>query len=496
MSAEAARQNDLAIRLAQAGRNDEALAAFARALEAAPGNALAHANRAILLANLGRRDEALADADASLAIDAGNAATWNTRGRVLADLGRLDEAAASFERALALQPQFVEARHNRGSALRELGRMREAIAEYERAIAMAPGFALAHRHRGEALLFMGEHEQAIASLTRAVALDPRDARACVAAAATLAAVKRHDQAAALLARALQLDPRFPGLRGQLQHALANVCAWRGMQEAVTRIVQAVRAGEDAAAPLVMLGITDSASDQLQCARHWVAAMAKEAAPMWRGERYDHARLRVAYLSSDFDEHAVSYLMARVFELHDRERFEVYALSTRPAPASPMRARLLRAFEHFADVQGRGDRDLAALIRSLEIDVVVDLNGHTMGSRTAALAHRPAPAAVSYLGFPGTLGASYVDYVIADGYLIPDGCEAQYAEQVVRLPDSFQANDDRRVIAPPPSRAAAQLPDEAVVLCAFGNSYKITPVLFDVWMRILAACPGSVLWLVD
>jgi predicted O-linked N-acetylglucosamine transferase (SPINDLY family) len=496
MNGEAARLNDLAIKLAQAGRDDEALACFGRALAADPRNALAYANRAVLLANLGRREDSLADAQASLAIDAGNAAAWNTRGRVLAELGRIAEAAASFDRALALQPALLEARFNRASALRELGRTADALADYERVVALAPNFALAHRHHGEALLLRGEYARAIASLQRAAELDPRDARACVAAAAALAALKRHDEAAALLSRALALDPRFPGLRGQLYHALANVCDWRARDAAAAEIVQAVRAGEAAAAPLVMLGITDSAADQLQCARTWVAALTKDAPPMWRGERYAHSRLRVAYLSSDFDEHAVSFLLARVFELHDRSRFEVFALSSGAAATGAMRARLVAAFEHFVDVSERNDRDLAALIRSLEIDIVVDLNGHTMGSRTAALAHRPAPIAVSYLGFPGTLGAPYVDCLIADRHVIPQALEAQYAERVVVMPDTFQANDDRRAVAPRPARAQAQLAADALVLCAFANSYKITPAVFGAWMRILAAYPGSVLWLVD
>lgn len=493
---EASRLNDLAIKLAQAGRNDEALACFARALEADPQHALAHANRAILLANMGRAQEALAAAERSLAIDAGNAATWNTRGRVLGELGRADDAVASFERALSLKPGFVEARHNRGSTLRQLGRLDDALADYDRAVALAPGFAAAHCGRGEVLFFLGRYDEAIASAQRAAALDPANARACVAGAAALAVLKRHDEAATLLSRALAIDPAFPGLRGQLFQALASLCDWRGRDEAAARIVESARAGERAAAPLVMLGVTDSPADQLRCARNWAAPMATGAAPLWRGECYAHARLRVGYLSSDFDEHAVSFLMARVFELHDRDRFEIFALSSGAPAASSMRDRLVAAFEHFVDVRGRNDRDLAALIRSLEIDVVVDLNGHTMGSRTGALAFRPAPAAVSYLGFPGTLGAPCVDYVIADRYVIPQHLEAQYAEKVIALPDTFQANDDARAIASTPSRAQAGLPDDGSVLCAFANSYKITPAVFDVWMHVLAACPGSVLWLLD
>jgi len=192
---------------------------------------------------------------------------------------------------------------------------------------------------------------------------------------------------------------------------------------------------------------------------------------------------------------VAYLMAGVFEQHDRSRFETFALSSGPDPEGGMRARLKGAFEHFIDVRDCGDRDLAALIREREIDIVVDLNGHTQGSRTRSLAWRPSPVAVTYLGFPGTLGAEYVDFLLADRFVIPEGLEAAYAEQVVCLPDTFQANDRSRASGRTGSRAEAGLPENAIVFCAFNNAYKITPPTFDVWMRLLEQADGSVLWLV-
>jgi len=518
-------------------RYDSALASYDHALALDPGFAVAHFERALTLHALGRLADALSSCDAAVALDPAHAEAWNHRGCVLGVLGRAHDAVASFDRALALRPAFaealanravalqaaadktaggadsaealsildqvlavdpglVEARNNRGSVLRELGRGVEALAEYDRALAQKPDFAVAHGNRGKVLAELQRYEEAIASFDRALALDPRSTDALVNRGAALAAAKRHDLAARDFARAIEIDPSVPAIPGLLFHARANVGDWEGYDEAAQRLVAGARGGKRTATPLVMLSVTDSARDQLACARTWVKeTLPASPSPLWRGERYDHPRIRLAYLSSDLDEHAVAYLMAGVFEQHDRSRFETFALSSGPDPEGGMRTRLKGAFEHFIDVRDRGDRDLAALIRERELDIVVDLNGHTQGSRTRSLAWRPSPVAVTYLGFPGTLGADYVDFLLADRFVIPESLEAAYAERVVCLPHTFQANDRSRAIGRTGARAEAGLPDNSIVFCAFNNAYKITPAIFDVWMRLLAQTEGSVLWLV-
>ena len=462
-------------------------------------------HRGCALAALERMDEAIASFDRALALRPGFPEALSNRavamqasgGRAAGEGARLAEVLAVLDRVLAERPELAEVRSNRGSVLREMGRSAEAMAEYDRALAIAPDLAVAHANRGKALGALLRYDEALSSFDAAVALDPRATDALVNRGATLAVLKRHDEAARDFAQALAIDPGLPAVPGLLLHARANVCDWEGLDAATQRIVADVRSGKRSVAPLVLLAVTDSGQDQLACARTWVKeTVPPSAPPLWRGERYDHARIRLAYLSSDLDEHAVAYLMAGMFERHDRARFETIALSSGPDPRGGMRGRLKAAFEHFVDVRDKSDRDVAALIREREVDIVVDLNGHTQGSRTGALASRPAPVAVSYLGFPGTLGASYVDYVIADRFVIPETQEACYAEKVVCLPDTFQANDRGRVIAPrTPTRAEAGLPERGFVFCAFNNSYKITPAMFDIWMRLLAQCEGSVLWLV-
>jgi predicted O-linked N-acetylglucosamine transferase (SPINDLY family) len=233
-----------------------------------------------------------------------------------------------------------------------------------------------------------------------------------------------------------------------------------------------------------------------CSQIWVRDKCSASpAPIWKGERYHHDRIRLAYLSADFRVHACSFLLAGLFEHHDRGRFETIAISFGDDDQSEMRSRVMAAFEHFIDVRNQGDLEVARLMRGLEVDIAVDLTGHTLSSRTGILAQRPAPVQVNYLGFPGTMGAPYMDYLIADAVVVPPGQEAHYAEKIVYLPECFQANDDRRGVgAMKPTRSAAGLPGSGFVFCCFNNSYKITPSLFERWLRLLKAVPGSVLWL--
>ncbi|MFO1413372.1 MAG: tetratricopeptide repeat protein [Burkholderiales bacterium] len=530
--------NDGGIAFAQAGRLADALAWLERAVATDPAHAMAHANRGLVLQALGRHADALAAFDRALALQPDYPEAWNNRGRSLGALARHREALASFERALALRPDFPEAaanravaqqvlaresaaapsgdamealarigpqhpsyadaRNDRGSLLLDAGRAEEALADYDRALAARPAFAVAHANRAKALTALGRDDEALAALDRALAGDAPFAEALAQRGALHAGAKRHAAAAADFERALALEPEMPLVPGLLLHARMQRCDWQDFAALRERAIAGARDGRRTASPLVMLSLTDDPAVQAACAR--AAAQAAWPVPgtaLWTGDRYGHARLRIAYLSSDFDEHAVAFLLAGVLEVHDRARVEVVAVSSgRPMPDSPMRARIVRACDRFVDVHGRTDREVAQALRALEADVVVDLNGPTLGSRTGALAWRPAPVQVAYLGFPGTCGATFVDGLLADRFVVPAGERAHYVEHVVDLPEVFQANDRARAIAPVPARAAVGLADDAFVFCAFANSYKIVPEMFARWMRVLAAVPRGVLWLLD
>ena len=435
-----------------------------RALAANPNVADAHSNLGLALLGLRRPDEALASLQQALALKPDTPAFLNNRGNALLALNRPAEALADYDRALRWQPDFVLAHNNRGNTLRALGRHDDALAAYDRALQIAPDYADALNNRGRAL---------------------RD-------------LKRFDEAAECFARLLVLAPQLPYVPGLLLASRLDSCDWSNYDAASAAIVAAVERGERADAPVSFFAHALSPKAQLACARLFAEAeYPVGGAPLVAGPPARRDRIRIAYLSADFHEHATAYLTAELFERHDRGRFEVTAISCGPDDASPMRARLVKAFDTFADARTMTDRAVAGLMHDSGIDIAVDLKGYTAFNRAGIFAHRGAPLQVSYLGHPGTMGASFIDYLIADRHIVPPAHEAAYSEQIVRLPDSYQVNDRRRRVAErTPSRAEAGLPEQGFVFCSFNNNFKIRPALFDVWMRLLRTVEGSVLWLLQ
>jgi predicted O-linked N-acetylglucosamine transferase (SPINDLY family) len=281
----------------------------------------------------------------------------------------------------------------------------------------------------------------------------------------------------------------------LLHAKCTACDWRDLGALVSEIVQGVREGQKVVTPLAFIAVSHSEEDNAKCSRVLMRDKFKAAStPLWRGERYRHERIRLVYLSADFAAHAVATQIAGVIERHDRARFETVAMSCGSNDASAMRARLQRAFERFLDIRGKSDAEVAAQIRAMEADIVVDLTGLTARSRPGILALRPCGLQVQYLGFAGSLGVDHIDYILADSTVIPERNQRHYAEKVVYLPDSYMPTDSGRRLAPSPSRTEAGLPERGFVFCAFNNTYKFSPEVFDSWMRLLLAVEDSVLWL--
>ena len=484
--------------LSALGRHDEALSSVDRALALRPDYAQALNSRGAILLDLGRPEEALASLDQAEAVQPGYPEAINNRGNALRALKRYEEAMSDYDRALGISPEFPDALSNRGSALLDLRRPGDALESYDRALAGDPAHADALLGRGTALRDLGRYGDALESYDRALAASPNLAEARSNRGVILQELGRAEEAVADFQRLVEVQPDYDYARGHLLHARQHSCDWRHFEADVARLTELVRTGKRAALPFELLAISGSAADQLQCARIH-AADKYPAAPRaaWNGERYDHERIRVAYLSADFQAHATSFLMAGLFEAHDRTRFETTAISFGPDTEDDMRARLRRAFGRFIDAPNQSSHETAKLLRELEIDVAVDLKGYTASGRVDILSHRAAPVQVSYLGYPGTLGAEYVDYVLADRTVIPEEQQSFYTEKVVYLPDSYQVNDSRRPVAgDAPTRAEVGLPERGFVYCSFNNSYKITPAIFDVWMRLLLRTEGSVLWLLE
>ena len=515
----------------QQGRLGEAESLCAQVLAAAPQDAFAHYVMALVKAGLGNTDQALSHYDAALAANPAMAEAWNNRGSLLWGLGRLDAALESYDRALALMPQVAGLWQNRASLLDQLMRFAEALESYDRLLALVPGEARAWAGRAGALRRLGRFDTALESYDRALSLTPADAVSWNNRAIILRDLGRIDEALQSYDRALasdpgyaealfnratvkwveraqllpaiadlewavMADPDFSYARGLLLHLKMYACDWRGFDAALARLDDAVRAGERAAEPFIYQGLSSSPADLQRCAAVHAAHRYPPGPALWWPRNHD--RIRIGYVSGEFRAQATAYLMAEMYERHDRSRFEIFAFDNGHDDASPMRRRLEKAFAgNIIPIAGLSDAAAAKIIADAEIDILINLNGYFGDHRMGVFAQRPAPVQVNYLGFPGTLGAGYIDYIIADDTVIPPGDEAHYSERLVRLPRCYQVNDSRREIAAEiPRRADCGLPDDAFVFCNFNSCYKLTPSTFAEWMAILVAVPDSVLWLLE
>lgn len=489
--------NNRATALCRLKRPREALASLDRALELQPLFATAYANRAAALIDCDRPEEALADGERALGLDPRQVDAHNNRGLALQRLGRLAEALDSLDRALRLQPGYAEAHVNRGNVLRELGRREEGLASIDRALQLQPYDPAARYSRAEALRHLGRSREALESYALALELKPDLLGALNDRARLLAELGRHEEAAAGFARVIEQEPDFELAAGHLLHCRLRGCDWTGYEASVAGLLAAVERGAPAVAPLWCLALTDSAALQLTCARTFARhQVPRGVVPLPPTGVRRAGKLRVAYLSSDFREHPVARLLAGVFEQHDRSRFETIGISLSTADHGDLGRRVAAAFDHWEEASRLADAEIAGLIRRLDVDILVDLNGWTQGMRPGVLARRPAPVQVSYLGYPGTSGTDYMDGLIADDFVVPQAMIGCYSERVVALPGVFQANDDRRAAgARAPTRAQAGLPETAFVLGSFSHVGKLTPALFEVWAGFLRTGRDSVLWLV-
>jgi len=414
----------------------------------------------------------------------------------LQQLGAVEEAVAAYRDALRARPAFPEALSNMAAALRTLRRLDEARASADRALALRPAYPRALNNRGLIAFDAGHGAAALEDFRRALALEPRFPEALHNLGTALMHLKRYAEAREAFVRLAQAAPQFAHAAGNVLFAQLCDGDWRDLEPLTAAVTAAVASGQHAAAPLPFVCVSGSPALQLRCAAAYTQAFFPPAAAAASGAaRAPGAKIRIGYLSGDLGEHAVSYLLAGVLERHDRARFETFAFAWGRRSDGAIRRRLERAFTRFVAVDELDDAAVVRLARELGIDIAVDLCGHTEGQRTGILARRAAPVQVNFLGLPATMGAPYVDYLIADPFLVPEQQEPHYAERIVRLGGGFQPNDDRRPHAPPtPPRAALGLPADARVLCSFNRTCKINPPIFAAWMRVLEALPDTVLWL--
>ena len=383
-------------------------------------------------------------------------------GIVLYDLKQLDAAVASYDKAIQLDPDYAEAYYNRGNALQHLRRFDAAASSYDKAIQLKPGYVEAYYNRGNAL----QH------------------------------LKRYEAAASSYDKAIQLKPDLDYLIGMRLHARMHLNDWSNLESNIAELITKIELGIKSSPSFDTLSLTTSLPIQRKAAEIWTKDRHPynlSLGPILKLQRSN--KIRIGYFSADFRNHAVSLLMAELFEIHDRSRFELIAFSFGADTNDAMRERVMAAFDKFIDVTSQPDSEVAILARSLKIDIAVDLGGHTGDNRMGIFSYRAAPIQVSYIGYPGTSGADYIDYLIADKTIIPKHSQQHYVEKIVYLPNSFQVNDRKRVISGKKfTREELGLPVEGFVFCCFNGSYKITPHVFDSWISILNSVTGSVLWL--
>jgi protein O-GlcNAc transferase len=502
-----------------------ALASFERSLRIAPDCVDTISCRANALFSLGQLDEAIAEYDRALGLDASHANSWNNRGNSLQQAGRFSEALESFNRALKLNPNFTEAWNNLGTLLRRLGRLEEALMCHSRAIAvspdsadswnrqaailldlyrhpdairsaahslsLSPGHVDAFMNEGLGWLGVGNPAEALVRFEKALHLQPELAEAHYLSGVALQQLGRHEEAVPSFQQTLLKNRYHRFALGGLANAALQSCDW-DLADTLKDRLNNVGSDHTVVPPLVMLGYFEDPALLQRAARTGCPAPKPEAGASFSAPT--GSKIRIAYLSGDFCEHATAYLTAGLFESHDRSNFEVFGISHGTDDQSAMRRRLASSFDRFFDVSERGDRDVARGLRELDIDILIDLKGHTRGARTEILALRPAPVQVNFLGYPGTMGASYMDYVIADATVLPYEQQPWYDEAIVHLPHCYQPQDSMFKVGAHPTRVSLGLPQDAFVFCCFNNHWKLTRVVVSIWMDLLRAIDGSVLWL--
>jgi predicted O-linked N-acetylglucosamine transferase (SPINDLY family) len=448
-------------KLHQQGKMAEAETLYRQILRVAPANKLALYSLSAILLNSGRHEDALLNTTTGTSANPDFAPLWFVHASALLALHRRDEALACYDRALVLDPKYIDVLVNSGVLLRDMLRDHDALMRFHRVLEINP-----------------EHEIALGNY-----------------GILLTESNQGAQGVAIFERLIRKNSDYPYGLGLLCYERMRMCVWTDFETTTRQITAGIQEGRKVCKTLAYMAISDLASDHFLCAGIFAKnAYPRRPAPLWQGERYNHSRIRIAYVSPDFCEHPVGHLMAGVFEAHDKSRFETIAISIGVDDGSRIRARMIAAFDHFIDAKDMHPRKIAELMRQMEVDIAVDMAGYTLNAKIEIFLNRSAPIQVNYLGFPGTLGLDCYDYILADRTVITEDDQAYYTEKVAYLDHCYLPIASGIEVSEPKLRSAYGLPEHGFVFCAFSHDYKIHPKMFAVWMRLLESSPGSVLWL--
>ena len=476
-------------------RYDEAIAHYDKAISLKPDYVVGWFNKGITLHELKRYDEAIDNFNKVLSLKPNYHEAWNISGVIFHELKRYDEAIAYYDKAISLSSDYYLAWINKGLTLYQLKCFDEAIVHYDKALNLRPDYAEGWSLKGNALNKLKRYDEAINHYDKALSLNPDYAEGWSLKGNALNKLKRYDEAINHYHKALSLNPDIDWVCGDLVHGKMKICDWSDLVDALENMSKKVTANENAVKPFLLLALNDNALLHRKSSE--IFAESQHPSHLNLVTTFDcikNEKIRVGYFSADLKNHPVAHLIAELIEIHDKNRFEIYAFSLEGA-ADEMRERLRKAFDHFIHVEGMSDFAIAQRARDLTIDIAVDLSGLTGGSRTGIFSYRAAPIQVNYLGYPGTMGVDYIDYIVADKTLIPLESQSCYSEKVIYLPNSYQVNDRKRFISDRAfTRQELGLPENGFIFCCFNNNFKILPTTFASWMRILKTVEGSALWL--
>lgn len=484
--------------LRELGRITEATEAYEKAIRLNPKNAEAFNNLGVVQSALNKRDEAVNSYRNAITLMPNYAEAFSNLGNILSNTGYLEESLQMYQRAISLKPNYVDAMLNKGLVLSKLKKFNNALESCNEAILINPSYPPAWTKKGIILSENGFHEDAIHFFDKAIEIDPNYSDAWACKGTSLIQLKRHEDALVSYERAFQIDKKLSGLLGDLIHLKQILGLWPEVNDSIKKIEAELHRDLILINPFNYCCAIDSPEGAIKVAKKWVERKypLKNRLPTITSRR--HPKIRIGYFSADFKTHPVAQLTAELFEMHNRNVFEVHAFSVKDADtADPYRDRLVFAFDNFINVQEKTEIEVAQIARNMEIDIAIDLGGHTLSAPTGIMSYRAAPIQVNYLGYPGTMGAEYMDYIIADSFLIPEDSRQFYCEKVVYLPGTFMVDDSKRK----PSnknflRKEFGLPESGFIFCCFNNSYKVNSKMIESWANILRSVSNSVLWISD
>jgi len=487
---------NIALILHEQKKIKKAIVAYKKVIAINPDFYKAHNNLGMAFKELEQSESAMKSYEMAISINPSYDEAHNNLGSLLNDLGMPYEAVESYQKAIIINQGNADTHNHFAITLMQLGKLNESIESYKKAIAINPNYEEAHNNLGVALNRVGQFEEAIKSYKKALSIEPEYAEAYYNLGNVMRDLNQMDQAVSNYEYAINLKPGIDYNFGDLFHTKMYLCIWDNFFNDLEELIKKINDNEKVITPFALTSLIDNSQLQLKNSKAYAKKICSQSSTLSTIKNYsNHAKIRIGYFSADFREHPVSDLSAELYELHDRNQFEIYAFSFGPDTQDEMNLRIKAGVDKFYDVRMMSNKDIVILSRSLEIDIAVDLGGFSANHRPEIFAMSLAPSQVGYLGFTYTMGTNFIDYIIADRTVIPKDKQIHYSEKIAYLPDCYMVNDTKITVSKKTvSKKDAGLPSDSFIFCCFNNYYKINPIVFGSWMKILSKVKGSILWI--